>query len=150
LVCRLYPLGRHVTGERGEEFRELQPHPETEGEYGTAGTVQTFLDRQGADLFIKAADAYTELVGRLATALQAKVEPDAMAQQHVQDTFTVPTGDGIPEWLDMDLAVARYCEGRRLSIPTDLREKMRVHIQAIETGLLEQSGTHKEKAHDRG
>ncbi len=150
LVCRLYPLGRHVTGERGEEFHELHPHPETEGEYGTAGTVQTFLERQEADPFIEAADQYVELVGRLVTALRARGEADAAAMRKIPHVFDESTADGIPEWLDMDRTVARYCGDRLLSVPTDLREKMRVHIQAIEAGLFEQSGTQKEGAHERG
>lgn len=146
LVCRLYPLGRHVTGVQGEEFRELQPHPETEGEYGTAGTVQAFLDRQGADPFIEATDQYVDLVGRLVTALHARGKADTAAMQEVQHVLDESTADGMPEWLDMDWTIVRYCGDRKLSVPTDLREKMRMHIQAIEAGLLEQSGTQKEGA----
>lgn len=150
LVCRLYPLGRHVTSERGEEFRELQPHPETEGEYGIAGTVQTFLDRQGADPFIEAADQYVELVGRLVAALRARGDANAAGMREVQHVVDESTANGATEWLDMDRMVAKYCGDRTLPVPTDLREKMRVHIQAIEAGLVEQSGTQKEGAHERG
>lgn len=150
LVCRLYPLGRHVTSERGEEFRELLPHPETEGEYGVAGTVQTFLDRQEADPFIEATDQYVELVGRLVTALHGRGKADAAVMQEVQHVVDESTAKGTPEWLDMDRTVAKYCGDRRLPVPTDLRERMRVHIQAIDAGLVEQSGTHKEGAHERG
>lgn len=135
LVCRLYPLGRHVTSERGEEFRELQPHPQTEGEYGTAGTVQEFLNRQGADPFIAATDRYVELVGRLTTELRARVAGDAQIVQAVEQVFDESTGDGIPEWLDMDRTVARYCNKWQAPVPTEVADKMRVHIQAIETAL---------------
>ena len=31
LVCRLYPLGRHIDEHGAESFYHLEPHPQTEG-----------------------------------------------------------------------------------------------------------------------
>lgn len=143
LVCRLYPLGRRVTGEGGEHFLEVQPHPETEGEYGVNGTVRGFLDRQGAGPFIDAADWYAELVGRLSNALHARVEHDAQLTQDVQavleETKEEGQGHRVPDWLDMDHVVKRYCVQQQLPVPTDMISKMQLHIQAIETWVREQS-----------
>ena len=58
LVCRLYPLGRVVRADGSETFVENQPHPETEGLYGHAGTVGSYLESQGVEPFIAAADRY--------------------------------------------------------------------------------------------
>jgi hypothetical protein len=66
---------------------------------------------------------------------------------HVVDESTAK---GTTEWLDMDQMVAKYCADRTLQVPTDVRGRMRVHIQAIDSGLVQQSGTHKEGVHERG
>ena len=149
LVCRLYPLGRHVTSERGEEFREVQPHPETEGEYDANSTVQAFLDRQDAGPFIEAADAYAELVGRLSHALCEQVEDHARFTDDMQaalaESGEEEQGSHVPDWLDMDRTVERFCTEQRLPFPRNMTEKMPVHIRAMETGLLGQPDTRKEE-----
>lgn len=138
LVCRLYPLGRRVTAEGEERFHELIPHPRTEGEYGTSGTVDAFLSRQGAQPFIEAVDRYIELIRRMAAALIAKAGGDGGSQGEVRDAVReAASGDGkeIPDWLDMDQVVNRYCEQNGLTAPTEVVQKMTLHIQAIEAWL---------------
>jgi len=138
LVCRLYPLGRRVTAGGGETFHELTPHPQTEGEYGTSGTVDAFLSRQGAQPFIEAVDRYVELVGSMAAALVAKTGGDGRSQGEVCDVVReLASGDGqdIPDWLDMDQVVGRYCEQNGLTAPTQLEQKLTLHIKAIEAWL---------------
>lgn len=138
LVCRLYPLGRRVTAEGEERFHELAPHPQTEGEYGTSGTVDAFLSRQGVQPFIEAVDRYIELVARMAAALVAKAGGDGGAQDEVRDAAReLASGDGkdIPDWLDMDQVVGRYCEQNGLAAPTQLEQKLTLHIKAIEAWL---------------
>lgn len=134
LVCRLYPLGRRVTAEGAERFHELIPHPQTEGEYGTSGTVDAFLSRQGAHPFIEAVDRYIELVARMAAALVAKTGGAGGSQREVGDVMSqLASSDGkdIPDWLDMDLVVGRYCEQNGLIGPTQVEQKLALHIQAI-------------------
>jgi hypothetical protein len=65
LVCRLYPLGRVVQADGSETFVENQPHPETEGLYGQAGTVGSYLDSQAVEPYIAAADRYHAVFTRL-------------------------------------------------------------------------------------
>ena len=69
LVCRLYPLGRRVGVDGEETFREVAPHPETQGEYGTCGTVQDFLTKQGVQPYVDAVERYVGVVGRMAEAI---------------------------------------------------------------------------------
>jgi len=135
LVCRLYPLGRKVTAEGEESFREVAPHPETEGTYGTGTTVEEFLARQGAGPFIEAVDRYVEVVARMTAALvgamrdneELKHEVRGAVEQLVQGQVEV-----MPEWIDIDLVVTRYCVRQTIPIPTEVSGKMALHIQAIE------------------
>ncbi len=138
LVCRLYPLGRRVTAEGEETFHEVTPHPQTEGEYGTDGTVEGFLTRQGAQPFIEAVDRYVEVVGRMAAALSRQVGNDSRLRQDVQavvDELAQGQDESVPDWLDMDHVVGQYCEQRGLTSPGDVPGKMARHIQAIEEWL---------------
>lgn len=135
LVCRLYPLGRKVTAEGEESFREVEPHPRTEGEYGTNGTVGEFLARQGAGPFIEAVDRYVEVVGRMTAALRRAVHEDAALQQDVERAagqVMERHTEMITEWIDMDRVVAQYCGRRRIPEPTNVEEKMAAHIRAID------------------
>lgn len=138
LVCRLYPLGRRVTAEGEETFHEVTPHPQTEGDYGTDGTVEEFLMRQGAAPFIEAVDRYVQVVGRMAMALSEQVGSESRLRQDVQEVVNkLAQGqeEGVPDWLDMDRVVEQYCAQRDLTVPTDVPVKMMLHILAIEEWL---------------
>jgi Fe-S-cluster containining protein len=60
LACRLYPLGRVVSGGK-EVYAELVPDPATEGIYDVDGTVGGWLDTQGAGPYLKAHTLYLDL-----------------------------------------------------------------------------------------
>jgi hypothetical protein len=134
LVCRLYPLGRTVGADGVESFQEVTPHPQTEGEYGVNGTVQDFLSTQGAQPFIDAVERYVDLISRMAPRMQASNKNsnlhDDVKQLH--EGTSPEESREVPSWLDMDQAVARYCEARQMPIPGDMETKMKVHLQAIE------------------
>lgn len=85
LVCRLYPLGRRRTPEGHETFSHLEPHPQTAGRYSETGTVQDWLDSQGADPYIEATDAYIRAFHRLFEKLAAH-----------------EGGDGVTGWPESD------------------------------------------------
>ena len=138
LVCRLYPLGRRTTAEGEEWFSEMIPHPETEGEYGTDGTVDEFLNRQGAQPFIEAVDRYVELAGRMSHALLEKTAHDSEIRQNVQDMvkgLVQGQNHGVPTILDMDRVVGNYCADHEIPLPSDVTEKMNLHIHIIEEWL---------------
>lgn len=122
LVCRIYPLARHVSPEDEETFSELEPHPQTEGRYGTEGTVGDYLEAQGAAPFVQAVDRYLNLFRELA---------DSLAEQEL----AVPEDDAAPgpDGLDMDLVVDEYCGERGLPKPTDASRLMELHVQALKS-----------------
>lgn len=135
LVCRLYPLGRKVTAEGEESFREVSPHPETEGDYGTGATVEEFLARQGARPFMEAVDQYVEVVASMTAALMGAMRDDEELKYEVRgavEQLVQGQAEVMPEWIDMDLVVTRYCARQNSPIPTEVSGKMALHIQAIE------------------
>ncbi len=153
LVCRLYPLGRRMSAEGEEMFHELTPHPQTEGEYGTSGTVGEFLTRQGAQPFIDAVDRYVEVVGRMSAVLRGTVGNDVQLQQEVNEVveeLRQGQQQGVPDWIDMDLVVAHRCGLRNEPIPSEISNKMNMHIQAIEEWLWTTSSLTKEEHNDTG
>ena len=137
LVCRLYPLGRRVTAEGQERFYELSPHPQTEGRYGTNGTVQDFLDHQGAQSYVDAVEGYVDLLSRMVPIMQAVKKNSNLAgdMKRVLEGLPHEESGAVPSWLDMDQAVANYCEARRMPVPDDLDGKMKIHLQAIEAWI---------------
>ena len=141
LVCRIYPLGRHVTAQGEEWFSELAPHPYTEGTYGTAGTVNQYLTAQGAEPYIQAVDRYLDVVGRMATVLRASIgagqETRKEAQRAVDDLVTGVDPD-VPAWLDMDRVVREYCRAKGVAVPDDPAARLELHIRALDEWLYTQ------------
>jgi Fe-S-cluster containining protein len=134
LVCRLYPLGRRVTAEGEETFHELTPHPRTEGEYGTNGTVDAFLLQQGADPFIEAADRYVDVVRKIAQALEERPSSGRDLQDEINpilEEITSGRDQSASDLLDVDQVLERYCAERGMALPDDVDGRMVLHIEAI-------------------
>ena len=49
LVCRLYPLGRHIDETGQVRYSRARGDPGPGGVFGEAGTIADFLTKQGAD-----------------------------------------------------------------------------------------------------
>lgn len=137
LVCRLYPLGRHVAADGQITYSHHEPHPETQGVYGRDGTIADFLAQQQVGPFVGAADRYLEILQRLFDAWR-EAPPDAEAGP------AEPPGGAASErtervwWLhDLDQAVADYCAKRGLAEPADLEARLDLHLQAIAAWLEE-------------
>ena len=130
LVCRLYPLGRHV-GPTGEAtFSEMDPHPETKGVYGRDGAVSDYIAKQGVAPFIEAADRYLALLQRLYDAWREAPEvPDSESPR------SGPEAEDMPDLLDLDRAVADYCARHGIAEPVDVEERMQAHLQAVSAWL---------------
>lgn len=128
LVCRLYPLGRHIVVGEEEQFSRLEPHPRSEGEYLTEGTIADFLEAQEADLFIQAADDYLQwfddalnmLAGDLGTAPSTIV--------------AMPTTDQ-GRLLDMDTAIAAYGASTGGAEPADIEDRKALHLRILYQAL---------------
>lgn len=136
LVCRIYPLGRHISPQDEETFSELEPHPQTEGRYGKEGTVGGYLEVQGAGPYMRAADHYLNLFREMADSLFELVEnigftERGMAGQRCEELHA--SNPQSPAWLDIDQAVDRYCGERGLAKPADTQSLMELHLEALST-----------------
>jgi len=134
LVCRIYPLGRHISPEDEETFYELEPHPQTEGRYGAQGTVGDYLEAQGARPFMQAADRYLNLFRELTDSLAEQVARLAAPERDaVERKFERPADDAEPalDWLDIDRTVDEYCGARGLAKPEQAQQLMEMHVEAL-------------------
>jgi hypothetical protein len=116
----------------------LEPHPETKGIYGRAGTVTDYLAQQDVAAFVAAADRYLAVLQELYDAWRrAPASLDTDSPQSGSDR------DPAPEFLDLDRAVADYCAGRGLVEPTEIEERVGLHLEAITRWLERQPGVPK-------
>lgn len=124
LVCRLYPLGRHVAEDGSISYSHHEPHPETEGVYGRDGTIEQFLTQQGVQPFAAAADRYLAILQRLFDAWRA-----GTADGGVDSGESDPSAGEL--LLDLDRTVAAYCAARGLPEPVAIEQRMELHLAAI-------------------
>jgi Fe-S-cluster containining protein len=140
MVCRVYPLGRHVSGSGEETFSHLTPHPQTSGRYGEAGVVDDYLRQQRAFPYMAAADRYLDLFHRLHAVLRSLVDSGSGATAAALEASR-DARSTLPEWLDVDRVVSSYAEAHGLPQPRDVDGKIDLHIAAIEAWLAALSET---------
>jgi uncharacterized protein len=123
LVCRLYPLGRHVLDDRSESFSHLEPHPQSRGEFTSTGTIADFLEAQHASPFMEAADGYFLWLSRAQAHLGA-------ADVDAADTCEEAT-EMAHALLDVDAAIARHCTAASIPEPTGLEARKDLHLTIL-------------------
>ena len=134
LVCRLYPLGRRVDGDGTERFATLEPHPQSEGVWGTDGTVDDYLRAQDVARHVAAAAAYAGVLRMMvATLARAPLPPDV--RDEATQRMSRPPVAADESWLDLDAVVARRCAERNEPVPADVDARARLHVQALEEML---------------
>lgn len=138
LVCRIYPLGRHVAGSGGETFTHFAPHPQSAGEYGHDKTIEDYLLQQGAIEYMAAADRYLELFHRLHALLRASLAKEPELAKDLGPAASAAK-TAMPAWLDVDSVVASYCNKHSLPQPETMDAKMQMHITAIDSWLEQQA-----------
>jgi len=130
LVCRLYPLARHVDHKGEEWFSELEPEVSCKGEYLSVGTIAGYLAEQNAFSYIQAANIYLNLLWELMSALENRQQNEAEPCP-IEEEIT-------PEnWMDMDEAVKSFCLRHGMDVPRTKNEKMRLHIEALRKWIKE-------------
>jgi hypothetical protein len=122
LVCRLYPLGRRVNSDGSEAYSILEGHPQSAGEFTTCGIIAEYLTAQGAMPFLEAADAYFKWV--IYAHERLGLTPDALGSEAGGE----PEGINL---LDMDEVISAHCAGSGDVEPTDLYQRMRLHLQLL-------------------
>lgn len=103
LACRLYPLGRIVRGS-DETWVLLPPADGSEGVRGTTGEVKSYVGKQGAIPYMRAADAYHGVVERalMAGCADETNRNDGSAGRWLLDVDACVETTGEP---DVDLAL---------------------------------------------
>jgi uncharacterized protein len=124
LVCRLYPLGRHVLANGTEWFSHIEPHPQSAGQVSTDGTIGEYVEKQGAMPFIVAADAYFFWLCAASGYLDEQAD-----SARIDD----PVGDpsAASELLDMDLAIKRHCDSTGTIEPDNIDDRMELHLRIL-------------------
>ncbi len=149
LVCRLYPLGRHVLSSGEEKFSEIEPDKDCKGVYSDNGVIKAYLESQGAHPFMEAADKYLDLLWRLYRILEEETaEPEkhnavaGVFQKHAEGERAGDTG-----FADVDAIVAAFCEKMSIQFPNNMDDKMSIHIQAVEAwaNITRRESKHEEK-----
>jgi len=139
LVCRLYPLGQIVDKEGKERFGSMPAHPDCLGVAGADGTVEAYLESQGAEAYFyfdkMYAAAYKQMAAKL-DSIGRKSKTRKVRRKKKNNSRNRASSDclGSP-WLDIDAAVATYCAERSLRKPDDLESLVKVHLAAVEDWL---------------
>jgi len=136
LVCRLYPLGRHLSAEGVEHFTRLTPHPGSDGIFGDSGTIADFLATQDVTEYVAAADRYLELFYRMYEAMWQQEKLHELDTDSLAESSDLMPEAVLREWLDLDAAITRYCTEHGLIEPMALPERLTLHVKVIDT-LLE-------------
>jgi hypothetical protein len=124
LVCRIYPLGRHVEAGGSERWSHLAPHPETKGVYGADGTIGAYIAAQGALPYMQATDEY-------AAWLRRAYDVVAEAGEAAGDAPSAA------DLLDMDRVIAARCRETGAEEPLDIEARKVLHLAILAEWLDE-------------
>jgi Fe-S-cluster containining protein len=127
LVCRIYPLGRHVAADGTESWSHVAPHPQTEGVYGVDGAIGDYIAAQGALPYMQATDEYAAWLRRA----WEVVGPEDAATSG---------GASAAELLDMDSVIAAHCARSGAQEPLDIEARKALHLQILAEWLDEIEG----------
>ncbi len=127
LVCRLYPLGHHLSGDGEEHFTCAQLPEECTGTFGTDGSVARFLGQQETETYMEASNKYLELYYRFYRQVYQRLD-ETENPAHPSPMKPMLLG----EWFDVDALVSRYCEEKKQPFPADIATRMNIHIVALE------------------
>jgi Fe-S-cluster containining protein len=134
LVCRLYPLGRHVDFLGVESFSQIELEKGCKGILHEKGTLEQYLEQQDAFPFMAAADRYLDLLWHLLEKLKEQAEdPDGYEtiRHTVRDVAENNGRNHDLSWIDMDRALAEYARLSGRPVPESLADKMKMHIKAV-------------------
>jgi uncharacterized protein len=134
LVCRLYPLGRIVRSDGSEHFMRCEGHPQSAGEFTDRGTIADYLAAQDAAPFMDATDAYFQWLCAAHERLGAPAD-------HPADEAGTEEAD----LLDLDTTIVRHCKATGEAEPTDLEDRMRLHLRLLDDAISDLEDKHEEE-----
>ena len=129
LVCRVYPLGRHVESDGTERWSHLSPHPQTAGVYSKSGTIAGYIAAQGAQPFMQAADEYARWLRRAAQLLDETAPPN-QSEGQVEDL----------DLLDIDSVIAAHVAVTGAPAPMDIEARKALHLSILSRRLEDSQG----------
>ena len=129
LVCRLYPLGRHVLADGTESFSLIEGHPQSAGELTNSGTIAEFLESQDVAPFAKAADEYFQWLCATQDFLGADGPPGPPVNP-------AETANLAADLIDLDASIARYCAATGVAEPIDIEERKQLHLELLYQKLV--------------
>ncbi len=139
--CRLDPLGLERTAD-GERFITLEPAPGSKGLYGGDGTVGGFLDQQGVQPYLAAAQYYSSLLPLMRERIRVladfeKTEPSEFRRVAVREALAESGYDYNPlieAMFDSDRWSGFAVDGNRSPIRhiAALRELIEAHPDALQ------------------
>ncbi|HXQ16414.1 MAG TPA: YkgJ family cysteine cluster protein [Caulobacteraceae bacterium] len=129
LVCRVYPLGRHVEPDGTERWSHVPPHPQTAGVYSKSGTIADYIAAQGAHPFMRAADEYASWLRRAAQVLDEAASAD-QSEGEVEDL----------DLLDIDSVLAVHAEMTGAPAPMDIEARKELHLEILSRKLEDSKG----------
>jgi uncharacterized protein len=128
LVCRLYPIGRHLTSDGEESFILSTLHPQCRGTWSKTQTIEEYMTGQGVHEFLNAGGIYRSLL---------KILVEALAKEK---DFPIPKWSSVkagadlqvsfPQLLDPDWVIDNDDCGEK-SAHLDPWEKMMCHVRAV-------------------
>ena len=133
LVCRIYPLGRHLSADGKEWFTHVTPHPQSAGEYSRKGTIADYIAAQGAEPFLQAAEEYF----RWHCAASEQLDPGLAQDQSEPSQESVELAADLT---DMDIAIAHYCAANGIVEPVDIEERKQLHLEILYQHLTDDEG----------
>jgi Fe-S-cluster containining protein len=134
LVCRIYPLRRHVGEDGVETFSNEVPHPKTAGQYGQTGTVDSYLQEQDAAPYLDAANLYLSLFQNMTETLNGEVAKLGSVDREEVARHCAKSGDqaySATSWLDMDAVVGWHCSEHGVAPPDDPWAQTQLHVHLL-------------------
>lgn len=128
LVCRLYPLVRHLDEQGSERFSRLEPPQRCKALVARDGRVADYLESQGTGPFLAAADLYLAVV-REALAFLRRGRPDGEPPDEKPDQEK--DGESWRAWLDTDQMLERGWRPEWGRPPGETWSRMLVHIKML-------------------
>ena len=109
-------------------YIEFDAHQQTEGTYGTDGTISRFLEHQGVAPYIAASDRYYTVLIKLARAFDELKHESTMARR--SDATNLETAEA--EFIDVDAAVGADCHLTGEPFPSNVESLIDRHLQLLE------------------
>jgi uncharacterized protein len=129
LACRLYPLGRIAGADGSERFVHLEAHPRSEGEVHDRGRVADYLRTQEVEPYLRAADAYREVLDAMLDVLSRDERPEPGTAAAGAESGH--GGLGAADYLDMDRAVGVRCRVEGAGSSSDPEAKLSLHLDTL-------------------